>query len=177
MRYRLPALALLTLALLSGCATPPKGVEPVAGFDLDRYLGRWYEIARLDHSFERGLSRVTAEYTRRDDGTIRVLNRGYKDAKGEWNSIEGSARPVGEPDVGALKVTFFKPFYGGYFVIALDQEAYTYAMVSGPTRSYLWILSRTPDLDPAIYNRLVAQAREQGFAVENLIRVDHTALH
>jgi apolipoprotein D and lipocalin family protein len=161
----------LALLLLAGCASPPKGVTPVTGFDLDRYLGTWYEIARLDHRFERGLTHVTATYSLREDGTVRVFNRGFDTANQEWSSIEGSAVSVEEPDVAALKVTFFAPFYGGYFVIELDED-YQHALVSGPTRNYLWILARTPDLDEATYTSLVDQARDLGYAVDDLIRVE-----
>ena len=99
--------------LLTGCVGVPKGVKPVQGFALDRYLGRWYEIARLDHSFERGLSHVTASYSMREDGGVRVLNRGYSEKKKEWKTAEGKAYFVKGPDEGYLKVSFFGPFYGG----------------------------------------------------------------
>ena len=168
-----PVLAALLLAL-AGCTSPPKGVTPVTGFDLDRYLGRWYEIARLDHPFERGLEQVTATYTRRDDGGVKVLNRGYDPAAGSWREAEGRAYFVGEPSVGHLKVSFFGPFYGGYVVVALDQEEYGYALVSGPDRSYLWILARAPELEPETRDRLVAEARRLGYPVDELIWVRHT---
>ncbi len=162
----------MAVLLLAACTSVPDGVEPVRGFDLERYLGRWHEIARLDHSFERGLSRVTADYSRRDDGGVRVLNRGYDAAKGAWKEAEGRAYPIGETEVASLKVSFFGPFYGGYHVIALDAD-YRWALVAGPSRDYLWILAREPQLDPAIYARLVAQAAADGFPVDRLIRVDH----
>ncbi|GAB4169649.1 MAG: lipocalin family protein [Geothermobacteraceae bacterium] len=163
-------LALLAL-LLGGCAGAPQGVEPVTGFQLERYLGTWYEIARLDHSFERGLSRVTAEYSLRDDGGIRVVNRGFNETNGEWKQAIGRAYVTGAADVGALKVSFFGPFYGGYNVIALDRDGYRWAMVCGPSRDYLWILARSPRLDGEVYRQLVAGARQLGFAVEGLIEV------
>ncbi|WP_445468635.1 lipocalin family protein [Marinobacter shengliensis] len=122
--------ALLTtlLLLLSGCTGLPKGIEPITGFDQDRYLGTWYEIARLDHSFERGLSQVTAEYTLNNDGSIKVINRGYNAEKGEWKEAQGRAKFVGDSNVGHLKVSFFGPFYGSYVVFGLDEDystAYT----------------------------------------------------
>ena len=120
-RLRLPALLLLT-ALLAGCVGRPDGVEPVSGFDIDRYLGTWYEIARLDHSFERGLSRVTANYSPRADGGVRVVNRGFDAAAGEWREAEGKAYFVEDPDLGYLKVSFFGPFYGAYVVFRLDPD-------------------------------------------------------
>ena len=168
----IPLLAILAIGV-SACTGAPEGVEPVSGFELNRYLGTWYEIARLDHSFERGLSRITAEYSLRDDGGVRVINRGYNAEDGEWDEAEGKAYFVGDEDVGQLKVSFFGPFYGGYNVIELDKEGYQYAMVAGPDRSYLWILARSPDLDDAVLERLIAKAGELGFPVGELIMVDH----
>lgn len=166
MRRLLAALALG----LCGCATgAPEGVEPVAGFELDRYLGKWHEIARLDHRFERGLSKVSAEYSMRGDGGVRVVNRGYDAAKDEWKEAEGRAYFTGDSSVGSLKVSFFRPFYGGYNIIELDREGYSYALVCGPDRSYLWILARAPELDPATLERLRARAAELGFDTEKLI--------
>ncbi len=166
MRRLLAALALG----LCGCATgAPEGVEPVTGFELDRYLGKWHEIARLDHRFERGLSKVTAEYSMRDDGGVRVVNRGYDAGKDKWKEAEGRAYFTGARSVGSLKVSFFRPFYGGYNVIDLDREGYSWALVCGPDRSYLWILARTPELDPATLGRLRARAAELGFDTEKLI--------
>jgi apolipoprotein D and lipocalin family protein len=160
--------------LTVGCAGIPKGVEPVDGFVLERYLGRWYEIARLNHSFERGLNNVTAEYSMRDDGGVRVLNRGYDSRKDVWKEAEGRAYFVENPSVGRLKVSFFGPFYGGYNILELDRKGYEYALVAGPTRSYLWILARDPWLDEAVARRLADRAAKLGFAVEELIFVEHT---
>ena len=117
----LPALLVLVLA---GCLGVPQGAVPVRGFELDRYLGKWYEIARLDHPFERGLTNVTAQYSQRNDGGVGVVNRGFKTADSEWEEADGKAYFVGDPTVGMLKVSFFGPFYGAYNVIALDQQAY-----------------------------------------------------
>ena len=158
---------------VAACARIPDGVEPVTGFELDRYLGTWYEIARLDHSFERGLTNVTAEYRLRDGGGITVINRGYDVSEGEWSEAEGKAFFVGDPDVGQLKVSFFGPFYGGYNVIELDHENYGYSLVAGPDRSYLWLLARTPDLDSATRDRLISRAAELGFPTDELIFVEH----
>ncbi len=168
-----PLLLIGVLLSLWGCTGVPEGVQAVRGFELDRYLGTWYEIARLDHSFERGLERVTATYTPRDGGGITVTNRGFDSGKGEWKEARGKAFPAGEPGEGRLKVSFFGPFYGGYNVIALDSEGYQWAMVSGPNRGYLWILARTPALEPAVRERLVAQAKALGFPTEQLIAVKH----
>lgn len=157
---------------LSGCTHAPKGIEPVTGFELDRYLGQWFEIARLDHSFERGLTRVTADYSLRDDGGVDVVNRGYDARKDKWKSAEGRAYFVEDPGTAHLKVSFFGPFYGAYVVFGLDPD-YRYALVSGPDRDYLWILAREPDLDQATIDRLVTRAAELGFPTDELIFVPH----
>lgn len=170
---RSAALAMLMCLAVVACARIPDGVEPVTGFELDRYLGTWYEIARLDHSFERGLTNVTAEYRRRDGGGISVINRGYDVEKSEWSEADGKAFFVGDPDVGRLKVSFFGPFYGGYNIVELDKENYRYSLVAGPDRSYLWLLARTPELDAATRDRLIAKAAELGFPTDELILVEH----
>jgi apolipoprotein D and lipocalin family protein len=158
--------------LLAGCTGMPTGVEPVKGFELDRYLGKWYEIARLDHSFERGMQNVTAEYSMRDDGGVRVVNRGYITDKGEWDEAEGKAYFVEESDQGYLKVSFFGPFYGSYVVFELDDD-YRYAFISGPDTSYLWLLAREPVIDEALFERFKTRARELGFNPDDLIVVEH----
>lgn len=169
------ALHFLTLLLMTAsCATTaPKGVSPVTEFDIQRYLGRWYEIARLDHPFERGLERVYADYSLRPDGGVGVLNQGYDPLKKVWKQAEGRAYFLGDPTVGSLKVSFFGPFYGGYHIIHLDRKAYAHAMVCGPDLSYLWILCRTPEIDEAVLESLIHQARQMGFAVDALIYVTH----
>jgi len=173
MKFRALGILILVSATGLGCTSVPKGLEPVDEFDGDRYMGKWYEIARLDHSFERNLSNVSAMYTAKEKGDIAVLNRGFNEKDGEWKQIEGKARFVGDETIGSLKVSFFGPFYGGYHIIELDRMDYCYAMVSGPSRSYLWILSRTPTLDEAIYLELVNRAAELGFETTKLIRVKH----
>ncbi|BBA36788.1 outer membrane lipoprotein blc [Methylocaldum marinum] len=166
-------LALLSTLFLAGCAGIPEGVSPVQGFEPARYLGAWYEIARLDHSFERGLTRVTATYSLRENGGINVVNRGFDAQKQEWREATGKAYFVESPDIGRLKVSFFGPFYGGYNIIELDKENYAYALVSGPTRSYLWILARDKTLDSSVLHQLVTKAEALGFATDHLIYVDH----
>lgn len=156
--------------LLLGCTGLPEKVTPVKNFELQKYLGTWYEIARLDHSFERGMSQVSAEYSLRDDGGVAVKNRGYLAAKDRWKEATGKAYFVGEPDVGHLKVSFFGPFYGTYAIAELKD--YEYALVSGPDLSYLWLLSRTRQPDPAIIEQLVAKAAALGFDTDALIYVD-----
>lgn len=162
----------LLAGVLAACAGVPKGLRPVEAFDIDRYAGKWYEIARLDHSFERGLTRVTAVYTKAEDGSIRVANRGWDSKDKKWRQIEGRAKFTGREDVGSLKVSFFGPFYGGYHIIDLDREHYEYALVAGATRSYLWILARHPKLDPTVVSRLVAEAERLGFDTSKLVYVD-----
>lgn len=170
---RAASLLLLLLALAS-CTGIPKGATPVTGFELDRYLGQWYEIARLDHRFERGLSHVSAEYSLRDDGDVRVVNRGYDARRGEWREAVGRARFVESPDIGRLKVSFFGPFYGGYNILVLD-PGYRYALVSGPNHDYLWILARTPTLAPATIAGLLETASALGFDTGALIWPDQTS--
>ncbi|MFC0141273.1 lipocalin family protein [Erwinia mallotivora] len=159
-------------ALLSvACSTtPPKGVVPIEGFNASLYLGSWYEIARLDHSFERGLEQVTATYSKREDGGLKVVNRGYNVKKQRWQESTGKAYFTASPSRASLKVSFFGPFYGGYNVIALDKD-YQYALVCGPNRNYLWILSRQPQLPEQVKEQLLTQARQAGFDVTKLIWV------
>ncbi|CNG17727.1 TPA: outer membrane lipoprotein Blc [Yersinia enterocolitica] len=165
-------LSVITATLLSvACGvTPPKDVKIVDNFQLPRYLGTWYEIARLDHSFERGLDYVTANYSPRDDGGVKVINRGYNTKKQQWQESIGKAYFIGSPQQAALKVSFFGPFYGGYNVIDLDDE-YQHALIAGPNREYLWILSRTPTIDNQTRDRLVSVAKHYDFPVEELIWV------
>ena len=166
------ALTLFSVVLLAGCATVPKGIEPVSDFDLNGYLGKWYELARLDHRFERDLEQVTAEYSLREDGSIKVLNRAYSTVEKEWTEIEGKAYPAGADDEAFLKVSFFGPFYGGYCVFELDPCG-QYAFVSGSNRSYLWLLSRTPTVSKDVWQKFESRAQELGFDTSELIRVRH----
>lgn len=168
-------LSLLLAIFITGCAGIPENVRPVDNFELNRYLGTWYEIARLDHSFERGLTHVTAEYSMRDDDGVRVLNRGYSAKDNAWKAVEGKAYFVEGADRGYLKVSFFGPFYGSYVVFGLDHEHYQYSLVSGPSKSYLWILARKPVLDEAINTRLMEKAKAAGFDTSKLIFVAHDA--
>jgi apolipoprotein D and lipocalin family protein len=165
-------LVLGAIAVSAGCVDVPEGIEPVTGFQAERYMGRWYEVARLDHRFERGMEQVTATYELQPDGTVAVLNRGYRADKGEWAEVSGKARFLGVPDVAALKVSFFGPFYGGYNVVDLD-PGYQYALIAGPNRSYLWILARTPTPPRAEVERLVAKAKALGYDTSQLIFVKH----
>jgi len=163
----------LVIIVFVGCMGIPENVNPVDGFDVYRYLGTWYEIGRLDHSFERGLEKVTAHYRLREDGSIHVINRGFDSKKKEWKEAEGKAYFVDSPTFGRLKVSFFGPFYGSYNIIALDKEHYQYSLVCGPNTSYLWILSRTPKMEKGLRNRLIDKAKQFGFKTEDLIFVNH----
>ena len=170
------AISVLGSLFVSACTGTPDGTRVVTGFELDRYLGTWYEIARLDHRFERGMSNVTAHYSLRDDGGIRVVNRGFSAKSGTWDEAVGKAYPVGSPDTGQLKVSFFGPFYGGYNILELDKDGYQHALVAGPNRSYLWILARSPQLPENIVQSLVETAGRLGFPVDELIYVSHDAV-
>lgn len=167
-------IAFLTLTiLLAGCTGLPDGIEPVDNFNKDRYLGTWYEIARLDHSFEEGLSRVTAEYIENDDGSIRVINRGYNEKTGEWEEAEGRAVFVDNSGSGHLKVSFFGPFYASYVVFGLDDD-YSRAYITGYNRDYLWLMARTPEVSDSVLEDFKATARAKGFDLDELIIVDQS---
>lgn len=165
-RYLLFPILLLT----GGCTGIPDGITPADHFELQRYMGKWYEAARLDNHFEKGLTRTSAEYGLRDDGSVRVLNKGWNAAKNRWQSAEGRARfATASEDIGYLKVSFFGPFYGSYVIAELDHKDYQYALVCGKSRNYLWILTRTPAPDPAIVDKLIKRAAELGFDTQKLI--------
>ena len=170
-------LILVIIILLSACMGVPDNVKVVDNIVANQYLGTWYEIARLDQSFERGLEKISATYSAKDDGGIKVLNRGFNVKKNEWKVAEGKAYFVDPPNAnktntGKLKVSFFGPFYGAYNIIALDAN-YQHVMICGPDKSYLWILSRTPQLAEPIKQELIAQAKALGFATDKLIYVNH----
>jgi apolipoprotein D and lipocalin family protein len=158
----------LLFCLLSACTSIPEGIEPISDFDVSRYIGKWYEIARLENRFERGLKEITAEYSLRDDGGLKVLNSGVRIDSGKREFAEGKAYFIDKPDVGSLKVSFFGPFYGGYHIIELDKD-YRYVMISGSDRDYLWILAREPKLDVAVLQGLIGKAKQLGFNTEKLL--------
>lgn len=166
----LSALALAVISL-SAFRKIPKGVEAVKNFDQKRYLGTWYEIARMDYKWERGLDQVSATYSLNDNGTIKVDNKGYDTNRGVWKQSIGKAKPAAAPDEGRLKVSFFGPFYAGYNVVALDKD-YTYALVIGGSTDYMWILSREKTIPASVKQHYVAKAKALGVKTEELIWVN-----
>ena len=168
--------SLLSLWLLSACTGLPEGIKAVDNFDINRFQGTWYEIARLDHSFERGLEQVSANYSLRDDGGIRVINRGFNVQKQQWKEAEGRAYAIADENIGHLKVSFFGPFYSSYVVFELAQQSNTseapdYAFVTSYSKDYLWLLSRTPTITPELKAHFLTKIKDLGFAADNLIWV------
>jgi apolipoprotein D and lipocalin family protein len=157
--------------LISGCVTVPDGITPVKNFELNRYLGTWYEIARLDHSFERGMDQVTATYSIRDDGNVNVANRGFVTEDKEWNDANGVAKFANLEQEGHLKVSFFGPFYASYVIFELDSKDYNYAFVTGPNRDFLWFLSRTPQVSEALKQQFLTSIEQLKFDTAELIWV------
>ena len=164
---------ILTLIMLVGCTGKPDNIEPVNNFDLSRYLGTWYEIARLDHSFERGLSNIQATYRLKSDGTVSVVNRGWNPKDKQWSQAVGTAKFVTRSDVGHLKVSFFGPFYGSYVVFYLDPD-YSMALVTSYNQDYFWLLSRSPTLTPLQKKTALAQAQKAGFDITKFIYPNQT---
>lgn len=165
---------MILTAFTVGCSSVPKSehIEAVEPLDLSRYMGQWYEIFRLPNRFERGLENITANYSLQSDGTVKVVNRGFKVASGQWSEATGKGR-VKVPNSGELAVSFFGPFYGDYRVIRLDKN-YQLALVTSSRMDYLWLLSRVPKVDPVVVNEWKLWAKKQGFATDQLIFVDHT---
>lgn len=167
--------ALLSLAFFSLCSTAmPQKVDnsTIASFDLNRYLGRWYEVARYDHSFERGLVGCTADYSLRDDGKIKVLNSGYINTlHGDYTESIGKAKARKNGTPGQLQVSFFGPFYGDYDILELAPD-YSYSVVGSNNPKYLWILSRTPQLSPVTKDKILRNLRQRGYDTSKLIWVE-----
>lgn len=173
MRYSRLLLIFSFLFSLSCTKTNSQMIDTstVKELDLNRYLGTWYEIARFPHSFEKNLVGVTATYSMRDDGKIKVVNQGYKNTlDGELSVAEGKAKIPDKSEPGKLKVSFFWIFYGDYFVLELD-ENYQYVMIGSSSPKYFWILSRTPQLSPEIYEMLLDKARKRGYNLDKLGKV------
>ncbi len=164
--------SLSLLAVLSSCTSIPEKAKAVSPFDVNKYLGTWYEIARIDFRFERNLNNTSAQYRLNDKGNVVVLNSGYNFKKKEWKKAEGVAKFRGDKEVAELKVSFFGPFYSGYNVIALD-ENYQYALVAGKNLDYLWILSRTKTIPQDIKNEFLKKAKEIGYDTSSLLWVVH----
>lgn len=150
----------------------PKGLDTVKTLDTEKYLGKWYEIARLDFFFERGLNNTTAEYSLNNNGTIKVINRGYNLEKDKWKEAKGKAKFRTDIENGALKVSFFGPFYSEYNIISVDDD-YKYALVIGKNTEYMWILSREKTIPENIKNKYLSIANENGINTDELIWVNH----
>ena len=175
MKNKLLLGAMLTLAVatfLSSCASIPKNATLVQNFNVDKYLGSWYEIARFEFRFEKDMNNVMAQYSLNERNNVTVLNSGYKYKKEEWESAQGVAKFRGDKDRAALKVSFFGPFYSGYNVIALDED-YKYALVAGKSLKYLWILSREKSIPEDIKTAYLKIAQDVGYDTSKLIWVEH----
>ena len=166
---------IIGLFTFNACANIPEGAIAVKHFDSERYLGKWYEIARFDFRFERGLNNTTANYTLNTDGSIRVENRGFDYVKKTWKKAVGKAKFVTTPDEARLKVSFFGPFYGGYNVIALD-SAYKYALIAGSDLGYMWILSRETTMPEDVKQKYLDLAKKIGFNTDALLWIEHTGI-
>jgi len=158
--------------LLGSCVAIPKGATAVKPFDKEKYLGKWYEIARFDFKFERNLNNTTANYTVNEDGSIKVDNQGYNYVKNEWQQAIGKAKFVKDSNEARLKVSFFGPFYAGYNVVALDPD-YNYALVLGNNLKYMWILSREKTIPDTIREQYLKIATDLGYDTSSLIWVEH----
>ncbi|TPH12270.1 lipocalin [Litorilituus lipolyticus] len=171
--FKIFFMALVSM-LLSACTTVPVGVTPVDNFNLSKYQGKWYEVARLDHSFERGLEQVTAEYQLMPEGHVKVTNRGYSTEDETWNEAIGKAKFVESKNIGFLEVSFFGPFYGSYIIFNLDEQ-YQHSFVAGPNTSYLWLLSRTPNPDKTVIDKFLKISEKLGFDTSSLIFPEHSS--
>ena len=168
-------IALFTTLLLVGCLGTPDNVKPVTNFKVEKFLGTWYEIARLDFIYEKGLNQVTATYSLRSTDQIKVVNRGYQTEKSRWRETEGKAFFVNGKDEGYLKVSFFWPFYSSYVVFDIDDN-YQYALVTSSDKSNLWLLSRTPTISGEVKASLIAKANALGFDTNKLVYVEQTEI-
>jgi apolipoprotein D and lipocalin family protein len=166
------AFVLFNILGFFSCATIPKGATAVEQFDNEKYLGKWYEIARLDFKLEKNLNNTTAEYSINKNGSIKVDNNGYNTKKEKWNQAIGKAKFVGSENTAMLKVSFFGPFYGGYNVIAIDPD-YKYALIAGSSLEYLWILSREKTIPEEVKNNYLKIAQEVGYDTSQLLWIEH----
>ena len=164
---------LILVVLLISCKSQDSMIDKtvVKDFNIEKYLGKWYEIARFDHSFERGLVGVTATYSYRKDGKIKVINRGYKiSMDGQLSEAIGKAKIPNVNEPSKLKVSFFLFFYGDYYVLDLDKD-YKWAVVGSSSDKYLWILSRSPQIDESLYNSLLDKIKNRGYDISEFIKV------
>ncbi len=171
-KFTLLTLIVIILTGFNSCATLPKGAVPIDTFDKERYLGTWYEIARLDFKYEENLNNTTAEYSLNKNGTLKVDNKGYHTKEEQWKQSIGKAKFVSDENIGMLKVSFFGPFYGGYNVIAIDPD-YKYALIAGSSLKYLWLLSRDTSMPDEIKNNYLKMAKDIGYNTAALIWVEH----
>ncbi|MDR4951246.1 lipocalin family protein [Chryseobacterium sp. ES2] len=172
MKNRIILIVILWFVLLNSmtsCSSMPEKAQPVRQFDVNRYLGTWYEIARFDYYFEKDLDNAMAQYSLNADGSVVVVNSGYNFKKNKWVSVDGTAKFKGDKDVAVLKVSFFWPFYAGYNVVAL--EDYKYALVAGKNLDYLWILSREKTIPENVKQNFISKAQEIGYDTSKLIWV------
>lgn len=168
-----PAVAIGAVAILNSCKTGiPDGAEAVQNLDAKKYLGKWYEIARFDYIFEKGLDHCTAEYSENPDGSIKVVNRGLKIKSNQWKESVGEARFIGNKSVGRLKVSFFKPIWAGYNILSVDDD-YKYALVAGDNLKYLWILSRETSIPADVKEKYLNIASNLGYDIDKLIWPSH----
>ena len=169
--FNLVLMSVMMIGLFS-CETIPEGAVAVEPFDKAKYLGKWYEVARIDFKYEKDLDNTTAEYSLNDNGTIKVVNRGYDTINGKWKEAIGKAKFVGDENIAKLKVSFFGPFYSGYNVIALDSE-YKYALIAGKNLKYLWILSRDTNIPDDIKFQYLKIAEGIGYNTNELLWIRH----
>ncbi|WP_318443318.1 lipocalin family protein [Photobacterium leiognathi] len=167
MAIRLIFLTVL-MTVLNGCTGKPETITPVSSFELNKYLGTWYEIARLDHSFERNLDKVSATYSMNADGSVKVINKGFNTQKQQWKEAVGKAKFVKTQDIGYLKVSFFGPFYGSYIIFYLEPD-YSTALISSYNYEYLWLLSRQKQLTNEQLQKYLTIAQQAGFDTSKLI--------
>lgn len=166
-------LGVIGLLVFNACSVGiPKNATAVTNFNSDKYLGKWYEIARFDFKFEKDMDQTTANYSMNEDGSIKVVNKGYNYVKKEWKESIGEAKFVNDKTEARLKVSFFKPIWAGYNVVDIDDD-YQYALVAGNSLKYLWILSRTPEIPVAIKERFIEKAKKIGYNTDDLIWVNH----
>jgi apolipoprotein D and lipocalin family protein len=173
-RTPFPSFILMFVPLfgLFSCATIPKSATAVQPFEKEKYLGKWYEIARFDFKFERNLNNTTATYSLNENGTVKVDNRGYNTVTQKWQQAIGKAKFVKDDSIAMLKVSFFGPFYGGYNVLAIDED-YTYALIAGGNLDYLWILSRETAIPEDIKVKYLELAQSVGYDTSKLLWIEH----